>query len=164
MKIATCRGDHWSSADVQCTPLHFVDKSYAINIEVEKRVLSSGTMARTACFCYAFGIQLKYHYDVRFTFRAALRRSWLVFRYGLGWNLPSYNIYRLGKSYLECEEYPDMLWDDETDVTYRMWTHTDLSGIFACVCLIFLLSNVVYDDILLPKYRDTVTISEFSEK
>ncbi len=110
-----------------------------------------------------FGIQLKYHYDVRFTFRAALRRAWLVFRYGLGWNLPSYNIYRLGKSYLECEEYPDMLWDDETDVTYRMWTHTDLSGIFACVCLIFLLSNVVYDDILLPKYRDTVTISEFSE-
>lgn len=110
-----------------------------------------------------FGIKLKYYYGKRFTFAAAIRRSWLVFRYGLGFNVPIYAQYRLYKSYYECDEYPDMKWDDETDVTYEKWSRTSPVSVLSFIMLIGMLYNASYDDCLLPKYRDDLTIAQFAE-
>lgn len=110
-----------------------------------------------------FGIKLKYYYGKRFTFAAAIRRSWLVFRYGLGFNVPFYNQYRLCKCYYECDEYPDMKWDDETDVTYQKWSKTNPFSLCSFIMLIGLLYNISYSDCLLPKHRDDLTIAQFAE-
>lgn len=110
-----------------------------------------------------FGIKLKYYYGKRFSFAAAIRRSWLVFRYGLGFNVPFYNQYRLYMCYNECDEYPDMKWDDETDVTYEKWSKTNPFSVFSFIMLIGLLYNISYNDCLLPKHRDHLTIAQFAE-
>ena len=110
-----------------------------------------------------FGIKLKYYYGKRFTFAAAIRRSWLVFRYGLVFNVPFYNQYRLCKCYYECDEYPDMKWDDETDVTYQKWSKTNPFSLCCFIMLIGLLYNIWYSDCLLPKHREDLTIAQFAE-
>lgn len=112
---------------------------------------------------FLFGVKLKYYYGIRFTFVAAIRRSWLVFRYGLGFNIPLYNLFRLEKSYEECDEYPDMQWDDETNVIYEKWNTRTLAIILLLINLFLRLYDASYKDCLLPKHRGDLTIAQFAE-
>lgn len=64
-----------------------------------------------------FGIRVNHINGCKLSYSSALVRAFRVFRYGLGYGIPIWNLYRLYKSY---KAYPEdeNCWNEETEITY----------------------------------------------
>ena len=77
----------------------------------------------TTCGKRLMGISLEAVDDAEITFRDALRREWNVFRYGYGFNIPIYSLWRLYKNYKACKagEWHD--WEEYgSEIKYHCYT------------------------------------------
>ena len=108
-----------------------------------------------------FGIRILHKSGRKLTYKEGLIRSFKRLKYGLGFMIPFYRIYRLYKSYKKCAAGEELEWD--TNVRYVMpeKTRTFKYVFFATViALIYFLSE--YQG-LLPKNRGDLTVDEFVE-
>lgn len=67
-----------------------------------------------------FGIYVFGYKEEKISYRKGLERCFYRLRYGLGFYIPIYILYRLYKSYVACEESEIMHWDDETDTEVKI--------------------------------------------
>ncbi len=115
---------------------------------------------------FAVGIFLRSPEGKNPSFVDALRREWAVFRYGMGFNLPVYNIVRLIKSYNIHTDGRELEWDYDcsVNVSYDEWQpkRTVFSVILALasvITIVFASFNAQY-----PKHRSTeLTLAQYAE-
>ena len=111
---------------------------------------------------WIFGIHVLELDGSRLTYGAALRRTWWVIRYGQGFYLPVYGLWRNWRSYQACRE-DGIPWDEELSCTCRdtqPWRAAAFLGVCtAAVGLIVLC--LLYAQ--LPLRRGDLTVAEFAE-
>ncbi len=64
---------------------------------------------------WIFGLVLRRRGGAKLTWGQAARRTWGVFRRGLGWGIPIYEIVRLVKCCMACSRGEAMEWEEELD-------------------------------------------------
>jgi DNA-binding transcriptional MerR regulator/uncharacterized RDD family membrane protein YckC len=64
---------------------------------------------------WIFGLVLRRPGGAKLTWRQAARRTWGVFRRGLGWGIPIYEIVRLVKCCMACSRGEAMEWEEDPD-------------------------------------------------
>ncbi len=113
---------------------------------------------------FAVGIYLKTPEGKNMSFGDALQREWAVFRYGMGFNIPIYNIIRLIKSYNIHTAGRELEWDYKTDVLYTEWgtKRWVYSAILGVICVFFVIFSAT--DAQFPKHRnEDLTLAQFAE-
>lgn len=115
---------------------------------------------------FVVGIYLKTPEGKNMSFDDALRREWAVFRYGMGFGIPIYNLVRLIKSYNIHTAGRELEWDYDynADVLYTQWDTKRgvLSAVLAIICVIAIGFSAV--DAQFPKHRNAdLTLAQFAE-
>ncbi len=118
------------------------------------------TIGKKICGLYVVDEQGEY-----LTYKAGMRRVVVMLRYGQGWNIPFYNIYRGWKSYKACGAGELLEWDHETHAvvklkdkkTWRVFVYILLIIISVGICtgLVFYTAK--------PLHTGELTVSEFAE-
>lgn len=108
--------------------------------------------------------------DEKLSYKAALKRSWNLFQYGYGFNIPLFNLYRLYKSYTTVDQGHLAPWDEEVKYENNQWlqrqtTYKLYNDASNRIILYLLTSLVLFSSLIflletrmpLPKYRGEVT-------
>lgn len=110
---------------------------------------------------FLMGLGVELCYGGKMEYSDALEREWQALRYGCGFGIPIYELYRLYKSYKEYDS-GEPEWDAYCEYVYHPWEMKGKTvfalGIIAVITLNLACSN----DLLKPKYRGDLTISEYS--
>ncbi len=110
-----------------------------------------------------FGLRLENKFGKNLSYGDALERTWGVFRYGLGLNIPIYNIVCLRRSFIRCNENEVQPWDYwiSYKIKDRKWYRNVLyvGGLSALIFLTYTISAAQ----LLPPNRGDITVEEFVE-
>ena len=108
------------------------------------------------------GIRVMQVDGCKLRYEAALSRAFRVYRYGMGWGIPFYSIYRLWKS-MQQYDTNELCWNDESEVIY---THTTRDRCIAWILAVGLtvggvaVSNYMVD---YPQYSGKgLTVAEFA--
>ncbi len=114
---------------------------------------------------WLLGIKVNDITGQKMTAMQAFNRECNALRYGYGFGIPFYRLWRMYKAYSLSNERKRMPWDEEGDTSYEYprWT-TAKKSLFAVtnVCLI-LLSGLCALDTINPTYRGDITIAQFAE-
>jgi len=101
------------------------------------------------------------------TISDAMHRAWNVFRYGYGFTIPLYSLWRQYKSYKEYVDYGYVPWDQEwdADIQFRYYYGTKKKVLIGVLAAVFLfMYGIVLNDSVLPKNRgEDLTISQIAE-
>jgi len=90
-------------------------------------------------------------------------RTWNVIRYGEGFYIPFYNLYRLYKSCIACDDGEELPWEEDCIVLMRdekPWRWAALVGGYA-LCFAVLLGGSILN--VLPPNRGELSVAEFVE-
>lgn len=97
------------------------------------------------------------------SFADAAARAWEVFRHGLGWGIPVWELWRLYKSYRNYQEQSEMDWDWNAEVIYGDWNRGRKAAGAAVLAGYVLLNVFLFQDLIKPKYRgDELTVAQFA--
>ena len=111
---------------------------------------------------FIYGIHIRDVDGRRLSIREAFSRAWEVFRYGLGFGIPFWSLWRLYKSYRHYDEY-EMDWDYDYEVSYTFSKKRVMLGIATAIISASLLIVGAFR-ITLPKNLNTeLTIPQFAE-
>lgn len=113
---------------------------------------------------FAVGIYLKTPEEKNMSFRDALQREWSVFRHGIGYNIPIYNLVCLYKSYKVHTDGMELEWDYNADVLYTKWgsKRVILSVVLGILCSFAIVFSAT--DAQHPKYRNAdLTLAQFAQ-
>ncbi len=115
---------------------------------------------------FVVGIFIKTPEGKNMSFLDALKREWAVFRYGMGFTIPIYNLVRLYKSYQIHTAGRELEWDYDhnADVLYTQWEikRWVYSAILGAICIITIACSAF--DSQLPKHRnEDLTLAQFAE-
>lgn len=114
---------------------------------------------------WLFGLEVAADAGGRLSISAALLREWSALRYGYGFGIPFWQLWRLFKSYQACTNSNEMDWDQETACEYICHTwrgKRKLVLAFVSVLLVFVSIFCAHDTII-PAHRGDLTISQFAE-
>ncbi len=92
-----------------------------------------------------------------------LYRTWNIIRYGYGFYIPIYNLYRLYKSFVACVDMDDLPWEDDCLVRMRddkPWRWAALVGAYALCFGLIMVSLIAA---VSPPNRGELTVAEFVE-
>ncbi len=92
-----------------------------------------------------------------------LCRTWNIIRYGYGFYIPIYNLYRLYKSFVACEDEDELPWEDDCLVCMHddaRWRWAALAGGYV-LCFAALFLSVI--SAVAPTNRGELTVAEFVE-
>lgn len=113
---------------------------------------------------WILGLSVTNGEEGRLRYLDALIRTWNVFLYGYGLNLPGINLYRLWKSYKACDRVETLPWEADSVLRLREGKALLRVGGFAAACLVLIgglsLSLVAVQR---PPHRGEITVAEFCE-
>ena len=113
---------------------------------------------------WILGLSVTNGEEGRLRYLDALIRTWSVFLYGYGLNLPGINLYRLWKSYKACDQVETLPWEEDSVLRLREGKALLRVGGFAAACLVLIgglsLSLVAVQR---PPHRGEITVAEFCE-
>ena len=109
------------------------------------------------------GLRIKNTDGRRLSYREGLERTWGVLRYGIGYNIPIYNLFRLWKSYKLCSKNEIQPWDEYISYTIKdtKWYRTILFILTNALLLGIFAFTVLFSE--LPPNHGNLTVSEFAE-
>jgi len=110
---------------------------------------------------WIMGIRLEHVNGGNLSFDSAFFRAAGVIKYGYGFFLPIWQVWRYYRSYTDGEDNP---WNDETEIIYTDWTPRKkiLGAVIVAVTAFVLVITVL--DISMPQYRtENLTMAKFVE-
>lgn len=128
---------------------------------------------------WIMGIRVYFFEGGRLPFLWALDREWRVFRYGMGfcipiwtwicqlkawWRLTGNTPVRFALTY-EMIGPQEMLWDDQSELTYSLWEYETkgILSLIGAICVLIGLTAATILDGVKPKYRgDDLTVAQFA--
>ena len=113
---------------------------------------------------WVLGLSVTDGEEGRLSYPAGLLRTWNVFLYGMGLNIPIVHLYRLWKSYKACDRVETLPWEEDSVLRLREGKVLLRVGGFAAACLVLIgglsLSLVAAQR---PPHRGEITVAEFCE-
>ena len=113
---------------------------------------------------WVLGLSVTDREEGRLSYPAGLLRTWNVFLYGLGLNIPIVHLYRLWKSYKACDQGETLPWEEDSVMHLREDRFWLRCGSFAAACFVLIgglsLSLAVAQR---PLHRGEITVAEFCE-
>ena len=111
---------------------------------------------------WIFGLKVRNAHGGKLTFGAAAARLAVLFRYGEGWGIPIYQLYRNYRSYRACSDGEVLPWDEGLSYTIRdekpirglAWAGAAALDMGLSVLLVFQLT--------MPPVRHPLTVAEFA--
>lgn len=110
-----------------------------------------------------FGIKVTTKDGHNITFIEGLERTFGVIRYGLGFQIPFYDLYRQYKSYQDCRDGWQLEWDRDFQITLQDKKKLRIVLFLAVNAILILLSLGVYQLSTLSVHRGELTVEEFCE-
>lgn len=112
---------------------------------------------------WILGLRVTDNEDGRLSYRQALRRTWQVFEYGMGLNIPIYYLYRSWKSYEACVTGVTLEWEYDSNLVLRdekVWR----TFVYIGTRIIFV-GMIVFVIMLaqIPPNRGSLTVAQFCE-
>ncbi len=110
-----------------------------------------------------FGLRVESHEGGKLTYYDAFNRTFGMLRYGMGFQIPFYNIIRLIRSYEICKEGGTLPWDELVSYTikdkklYRSALFVGAEAIFFVLAFMLVLAERI------PPNRGELTVAEFVE-
>lgn len=112
----------------------------------------------------SMGLSVADDSEGRLSYGDALVRTLGVLRYGMGWGIPIYRLYRLWKSYNACEEGQPLPWEDASVLALkkRQWW---CAAALVCACAAVTLGAAVLSVYTAeaPRHRGDITAAEFCD-
>lgn len=112
---------------------------------------------------WMFGLRLLGEDGEKLTYSQGLSRTWGVIRYGLGFQIPFYEIYRWYKSYQGCSKGELLPWEDEETYTLRDTNILRAALFGGAEMLILFCSVMILFNAELPMHRGEINTAEFPE-
>lgn len=98
----------------------------------------------------------------RLPFFSALRRSFGALRWGMGFAIPAYSLFRLYRSYRDEADAGRLPWETETDCLYSRWARPRQVLLAGALGLDLALTICIVRDSYLPRYRGELTPAQFA--
>lgn len=108
-----------------------------------------------------FGLHIESENGGNLSFSAAKDREWVVLHQGLGFGIPVWSYWRLYRSYQAYND-GEMDWDWETEYHCEQWNLRRKAVLAGMILLICALTGYSSADLIKPKYRGDLSISEFA--
>lgn len=114
---------------------------------------------------FAFGIRVDHISGTKHNFASAIRRSFGAYRFGMGWGIPFWHIWRLFKSYkIYKNDEQELPWDGESEITYHQFIFfRDLLkpiGVFIALIAMIVTTSVLLNT---PKYSgENLKLEQFA--
>lgn len=112
---------------------------------------------------WIFGIKVTTKDGHKITFTEGIERTYGVIRYGLGFQIPFYDLYRQYKSYQDCRDCWQLEWDRDFQITLQDKKKLRIVLFITVNATLILLSLGVYQLSTLPVHRGELTVEEFCE-
>lgn len=113
---------------------------------------------------WLMGLQVHSRDGDLLTFYQAKEREWAVLRYGQGFGIPGWSVWRRFKSYQAYCQWPDMEWDEECEYIYNSWGGKRKAALAGIGCVIMLCMLWTSQSLTKPKYTGAdLTIAQFAE-
>lgn len=112
---------------------------------------------------WILGLRVTDNEGKRLSFEEARARTWRMFLYGMGLNIPIWSLFRLWKSYRGCMEEETQEWEYHSAVSLkdeRGWRIAAYIGVGVLLGVVFVFT---YRVSALPKNRGDITVAQFSE-
>ncbi len=110
-----------------------------------------------------FGLKIRSADGSILSYDEGIQRTWGVIRYGIGFGIPFYNLYRMWKSYKACSDKETLPWDEEVSYTLKdTKAFRVVVYVFAYTAAIAVLVLVIAAQYIAPN-RGSLTVSEFVE-
>lgn len=113
---------------------------------------------------WAMGITVDSSDGCHHSLRSAFTRAWRVYRYGMGFGIPIWILYKHYVAYRDYNNNFETEWDDESELTFKSF---DWKRYAAAALIVILPVTLNYASITIskqPLYRNTdVNIEQFSE-
>ena len=111
---------------------------------------------------WIFGLKVRNAHGGKLTFGEAASRLAVLFRYGEGWGLPIYQLYRNYRSFRACDDGEVLPWDE--GLSYAIRDESGLRGLAwaGAVALDIGLSVLLIFQLTMPPVRHPLTVAEFA--
>ena len=112
---------------------------------------------------WLMGLYVRCYDGTKPDYYEGLYRTWNVIRYGEGFYIPFYNLYRLYKSAIACDDGEELPWEEDCLVLIRdekPWRWIALVGSYA-LCIAVLVFGMVLS--VMPPNRGELSVAEFVE-
>ena len=110
-----------------------------------------------------FGLKIRSADGSVLSYDEGIHRTWGVIRYGIGFSIPFYNLYRMWKSYKACSDKENLPWDEEVSYTLKdKKPYRGVVYVFTYAAAIAVLVLVIAAQYIAPN-RGSLTVSEFVE-
>lgn len=113
---------------------------------------------------FLFGLRVSAENGARLTWNEAFRRTWTVWRRGMGFYIPVYRLIRLYRSYKDCKSGKYLEWEEET-VLWLEKGHMQRKAAAALALLAGLnvLILVIWQAGALPRNQGEISVQQFAE-
>ena len=113
---------------------------------------------------FVLGLSVTDREEGRLSYPAGLLRTWNVFLYGLGLNIPIVHLYRLWKSYKACDQGETLPWEEDSALRLREGKVLLRVGSFVAACLVLIGGlSLGLAAAQRPPHRGKITVAEFCE-
>lgn len=112
---------------------------------------------------WILGIRVTSKKHRNLTYKEALQRTFDLWRYGYGFQIPIYSLYRLYKSYSACSNGEYLEWDQDSIIVLMDKKWWRIGAMVTANILLFGLSGLVYSLSLFPVNRGDLTVEEFAK-
>lgn len=111
---------------------------------------------------WIFGLKVRNAHGGKLTFGEAAARLATLFRYGEGWGLPIYQLYRNYRSFRACDDGEVLPWDE--GLSYTIQDESGLRGLAwaGAVALDVAFSLLLALQMTMPPVRHPLTVAEFA--
>ncbi len=112
---------------------------------------------------FFMGITIRNAIGKKLTLKEAYTRSFLLWRFGFGFSVPVYNIYREIKCYLSCQKGEVLEWDRECNIKAEVIRPARIVLIILAMVLVNRLDVLLTYQAAIPSNRGDITVEEFYE-
>ena len=113
---------------------------------------------------FLFGLSVTDPEGTRLTRRAALRRTWAMLRYGYGFLIPVYELFRMYRSYKGCKKEEVLEWESDSVLVLRNRPLPLLTAGFVVSEAVFCAASLLFWQMgSLPENHGELTVAEFCE-
>lgn len=107
---------------------------------------------------WAMGIHIENINGGKLTYHDASVRGMYIIRYGYGFGIPIWSLWKLYNSYKDGDDNP---WNEESEIIYDDWSGIRKATFLALVTLTLLTRVFAGFDIILPQHRGNIQINQF---
>lgn len=113
---------------------------------------------------WAMGITVDSSDGCKHSMRSAFSRAWSVYRYGMGYGIPIWLLYRHYTSYRDSNQNLESRWDDESELSFKHFNWRRYAAVGLLIALCISMYSFSFYIAKQPLYQNTdVNLKQFTD-